>query len=111
MGAWNAARADDRRGSMTSSGDRPRWWQQARRRAGSRSFVSRSVRHAVTLLALGLVIEYLVLPPLAGAGNSLHLLCKVNLGYASAGVVLEDAALLAFSQLTRAVLPHRAAPR
>ena len=91
---------------MTSSGDRPRWWQQARRRAGSRSFLSRSVRHAVTLLALGLVIEYLVLPQLAGAGKSLHLLSQVNLGYAAAGVVLEAAALLAYSQLTSAVLPH-----
>src|SRR5438105_2201468 len=111
MGAWNAARADDRRGSMTSSGDRPRWWQQARRRAGSRSFVSRSVRHAVTLLALGLVIEYLVLPQLAGAGKSLHVLSRVHLGYAAAGVLLEAAALLAYSQLTRAVLPHGAPSR
>jgi uncharacterized protein (TIRG00374 family) len=96
---------------MTSADDRSRWWQHARRRAGSKSFLSRSVRHAVTILALGLVIEYLVLPQLAGAGKSLHLISQLNLGYAAAGVVLEAAALLAYSQLTRAVLPHGAPSR
>lgn len=96
---------------MTRGDDRPRWWRRPRRRAGGRSLLSRSVRHAVTLLALGLVIEYLVLPQLAGAGKSLHLLSQVNLGYAASGVVLEAAALLAYSQLTRAVLPHGAPSR
>jgi hypothetical protein len=96
---------------MTSTDERSRWWRNVRRRAGSKSFVSRSVRHAVTLLALGLVIEYLVLPQLAGAGRSLHLISQVNLGYAAAGVILEAAALLAYSQLTRAVLPHGAPSR
>jgi hypothetical protein len=96
---------------MTSADDRSRWWQHARRRAGSKSILSRSVRHAVTILALGLVIEYLVLPQLAGAGKSLHLISQLNFGYAAAGVVLEAAALLAYSQLTRAVLPHGAPSR
>ena len=80
MGACDAARVHDRQGSMTSTDERPRWWHHARRRAGSKSLLSRSLRHAVTLLALGLVIEYLVLPQLAGAGKSLHLLSEVNLG-------------------------------
>jgi hypothetical protein len=101
---------------MTSTDDRSRWWHHARRRAGSnragsKSLLSRSVRHALTILALGLVVEYLVLPQLAGAGRSLHLISQVNVGYAAAGVVLEAAALLAYSQLTRAVLPHGAPSR
>jgi uncharacterized protein (TIRG00374 family) len=96
---------------MTSTDERPSWWRHARRRAGSKSILSRSVRHAVTLLVLGLVIEYLVLPQLAGADKALHLLSQVNLGYAASGVVLEAAALLAYAQLTRAVLPHGAPSR
>jgi uncharacterized protein (TIRG00374 family) len=93
---------------MTSTDDQP---HDAQRRARSRSILSRSVRHAVTLLVLGLVIEYLVLPQLAGAGKALHLLGQVNLGYAAGGVVLEIAAWLAYAQLTRAVLPHTAPAR
>ncbi|HWC39218.1 MAG TPA: lysylphosphatidylglycerol synthase transmembrane domain-containing protein [Acidimicrobiales bacterium] len=96
---------------MTTTDDQPRWWRHARRRAGSKSILSRSVRHAVTLLVLALVIEYLVLPQLAGADKALHLLSQVNLGYAAAGVLLEVAAWLAYAQLTRAVLPHAAPSR
>jgi uncharacterized protein (TIRG00374 family) len=96
---------------MTTTDDQPRWWHHARRRAGSKSILSRSLRHAVTLLVLALVIEYLVLPQLAGAGKALHLLSQVNLGYAAGGVVLEAAAWLAYAQLTHAVLPHVAPSR
>jgi uncharacterized protein (TIRG00374 family) len=96
---------------MTSTDDQPRGSYHARGRSRRKSILSRSVRHAVTLLALGLVIEYLVLPQLAGAGKALHLLSEVNLGYAAAGVVLEIAAWVAYAQLTRAVLPHGAPSR
>jgi uncharacterized protein (TIRG00374 family) len=91
---------------MTNTDGRARWWQHARRRARGKSLLGRSLRHAVTLLAFALVVEYLVLPQLAGASKSLNLLSEVNLGYAAAGVLLEGAALLAYAQLTRAVLPH-----
>jgi uncharacterized protein (TIRG00374 family) len=94
-----------------STEPRPRRWGDLRRRGRKGSLLSRSLRHAITLLVLGLVIEYLVLPQLAGAGKSVHLLSEVNLGYVAGGVLLEAAALLAYSQLTRAVLPHGAPSR
>jgi uncharacterized protein (TIRG00374 family) len=76
-----------------------------RRLATSRSIVSRSVRHGLTLFVVALLVEYVVLPQLAGARNSLHLLDHVHPLYAAAGVLLEAGALLAYAQLTRSVLP------
>ena len=57
-----------------------------------------------------LVVEYAVLPQLAGAGKSLHLLASVHVGWLLAGVGLEAAALLSYAQLTRAVLPQKGNP-
>jgi hypothetical protein len=55
----------------------------------------RRLRHSVRRLGLGivglLVLEYLVLPELAGARESLHLLAKVNLAYLALGLALEGA--------------------
>jgi hypothetical protein len=52
-----------------------------------------------------LIVEYLVLPQIAGARKSLHLLADVNTGWLAAGLGLELAALIAYAQLTRAVMP------
>jgi uncharacterized protein (TIRG00374 family) len=52
-----------------------------------------------------LVVEYLVLPQLAGARRALHTLLGVNLGLVAVAVVLEAASLLAYAQLTRSTLP------
>jgi hypothetical protein len=71
----------------------------------------RSVRRVVLALALFLVIEYLVLPQIAGARRSFGLLSDVNLRYVLAGLGLEAASLVAYAQLTRGVLPRTAAPR
>ena len=64
-------------------------------------FTIRGVKGALLVL----VLEYLVLPQLAGARKSLHVLSNVNLAWLAAGVGLEFVALLAFAKLTESVLP------
>ncbi|HEX9530403.1 MAG TPA: hypothetical protein VF954_04640, partial [Acidimicrobiales bacterium] len=64
----------------------------------------RPIRRGVMVLLLLLVAEYLVLPQLAGARRSAHLLTRVNGLYLGAGVLLELSALVAYAELTRAVL-------
>jgi hypothetical protein len=57
------------------------------------------------LLAFLLILEYLVLPQLAGARRSLHLIADANVWCLIGGLLLEIAAILAYGQLTRVVLP------
>ena len=74
----------------------------------------RRVWDSVRRIAFGLItlllVEYLVLPQLAGARKSLHLLSKVNIGYLAAGLALEAGAIVAYAQLTRSVLPRPSRP-
>src|SRR5436305_115402 len=60
----------------------------------------RRVWDSVRRIAFGLItlllIEYLVLPQLAGARKSLHLLSKVNFAYLVAGLALEGGAIVAY---------------
>jgi hypothetical protein len=70
----------------------------------------RALRRALTILVFFLVLEYLVFPQIAGARRAASLLSNINLALAAAGVGLEAAALLAYAELTRAVLPHETAP-
>ena len=72
--------------------------------------VPRSLRRVVLGLVLVLVLEYLVLPQIAGARRSLGLLSDVNLVYVLAGFGLVGASLVAYAQLTRGVLPRDTAP-
>lgn len=65
----------------------------------------RPVWHLGRLLILALLIEYLVLPQLAGPRKLLTLLDQVNPLLLLAGVGLEAGALMAYGLLTRAVLP------
>lgn len=75
-------------------------------RTGSgRRRLRREVKWGVGAFALVLVLEYLVLPQLGGVGRSLRQLDKVNVAYLVAGFVLESLALMAYAELTRAVLP------
>jgi uncharacterized protein (TIRG00374 family) len=62
------------------------------------------------LLCILLVIEYLILPQIAGVRKSLSLLSQVDLTFVIAGVLLEGAALCAYAQLTRAVIPRGDGP-
>jgi len=68
------------------------------------------LRRGAAVFVVVLIVEYLVLPQIAGARKSLHLLAEVRVGYLVAALGLELAALLAYAQLTRSVLP-RGAPR
>src|SRR3954453_6557621 len=86
--------------ARTRSRSNPRSPSPARRR----------ISRAVMLFALALVIEYLVLPQLAGARKELHLLSQVNTGFLIAGVLLVAAALVAYACLTRAMLPRDQRP-
>ncbi|MEA2485495.1 MAG: putative heme transporter [Actinomycetota bacterium] len=62
------------------------------------------------VLAIFLVVEYLILPQIAGVRKSLSLLSQVDLPFVLAGVLLEAAALCAYAQLTRAVIPRGQGP-
>lgn len=66
--------------------------------------------HVGKLLVLALIVEYLVLPQLAGTRKSLHLVSQVKPIYLLLGVVLEAAALVAYSEMTRTVLPEESNP-
>lgn len=84
---------------VESSGD------QAQRRGGWRRRLPRPVWTVGRLLVLALLIEYLVVPQLAGPRKVIHLLAEVNPALLLVGVVLEGAALVAYGMLTRVILP------
>ena len=67
--------------------------------------LARPIKRVLFGLALFLVIEYLVLPQIAGMRKSLALLGRVNVGFVVLGLVLEGAALLAYAKLTESVIP------
>ena len=70
----------------------------------------RRVRRVVALLAIAFVVQFLVLPQLADAREALDLLGGVRAGWLVAGVVLEAAAIAAYAQLTRTLLPAGSRP-
>ena len=79
--------------------------------APRRRRVRRQVKWGLYAVGFFLILEYLVLPQLAGARKSVNLLGRVNTVYVIAGVVLETAALVSYSQLTDTVLHHEGPPR
>ncbi len=81
-----------------AAGSRPK-------RRGLRGRLPRPVWTVGRLLILALLLEYLVVPQLAGPRKVVHLLTQVNPGLLVAGVGLEAAALIAYGKLTQAVLP------
>ena len=76
-----------------------------RRRRGLRAILPAPVWHVGRLLLLALLVEYLVVPQLAGPRKLAHLLTEVNPLLLLAGVVLEAGALASYSELTRTVIP------
>lgn len=68
------------------------------------------MRRIVELLVLAVVIEYLVLPQLAGTHNWLSLLANANWWWVGAGLGAELASLVAFSLATRVLLPAEQRP-
>jgi uncharacterized protein (TIRG00374 family) len=57
------------------------------------------------LLVAALVVEFLVLPQLAGSRKALDLVREVDWRWLVAGALLEIASLTAYAQLTRSLLP------
>ncbi len=67
-------------------------------------------RRTAALLITAAVVEYFVLPQLAGARSDWHLLSRVSSGFLVLGLGLELASLVSYSALTRCVLPDRSRP-
>src|SRR5688572_26225716 len=70
----------------------------------------RRLRRLAMLLVFAFVVQYLALPQLAGARKALHLLGDVQPQWLVLGTLLEVAAILAYAQLTRTVLPAGSRP-
>jgi hypothetical protein len=85
--------------------------QEDRTTPRRRSRVRNQVKWGIYAVGLFLVLEYLVLPQLNGARQSLNLLGRINIAYVIAGVALEAAALVSYSQLTYTVLRREGPPR
>lgn len=75
------------------------------KRRGLRALLPAPIWHVGRLLILALIVEYLVVPQLAGPRKVAHLITQVNPLLLLAGVGLEAGALLCYGQLTRTVLP------
>jgi uncharacterized protein (TIRG00374 family) len=76
---------------------RPRW-------------LPRPVLHIGRVLLLALIIEYLVVPNIAGTRKAVHLLSQVSPLYLLIGLLLEIASIVAYAALTRTVLGHERSP-
>ena len=70
----------------------------------------RSLRRVAAVLIGLVVVEYLVLPQVAGARHSLHLLASVSIVDLVLAVLLEGGAIVAYAKLTQATLPRAQAP-
>ncbi len=72
--------------------------------------VPRPVRRIGTVLVVAALVEFFVLPQVAGARRAAHLLGGVNPALVALAVAFEVAALLVYFQLTRSLLPRGARP-
>jgi uncharacterized protein (TIRG00374 family) len=84
--------------SGVASQPRHRWWHRG-------PFVRREVRVSVGTLLVFLFVFYVAMPLLASHRAEVNSLTHINIAYLALGVVLEIAALAAYTQLTHAVLP------
>jgi uncharacterized protein (TIRG00374 family) len=71
----------------------------------ARFSVPKAFSRVITLTLLALVVDYLVLPQVAGARKALHLVSHMNALLALLGLGLEVLSLVAYAQLTRSLLP------
>ncbi|HLI01831.1 MAG TPA: YbhN family protein [Acidimicrobiales bacterium] len=79
-------------------------------RRGLLRFVPRPLRRLGRVLIVALIIEYLVVPQIAGTRDALHTLLRVNGAWLALGVALEAVSLAAYAQLLRTVLPQENDP-
>jgi uncharacterized protein (TIRG00374 family) len=70
-----------------------------------RALLPRPIWQVGRVLLIVLIIEYLVVPQLAGPRKVAHLITEVNPFLLLAGVGLEVLSLISYAQLTRTVLP------
>ena len=75
-----------------------RWWHRG-------PFVRREVRLSVGTVLVFLFVFYVAFPLLASHRPEVNALAHINIAYLALGVLLEIAALAAYTQLTHAVLP------
>lgn len=78
---------------------------RSRNRRGIRGILPKPVWQIGRLLIVALLIEYLVVPQLAGPRKVVHLIAEVNPLLLLAGVGLEVASILAYGRLTASILP------
>jgi uncharacterized protein (TIRG00374 family) len=78
--------------------------QEAPTGASTRSPIWRWLRSGALILVLFAIVDYLVLPQLAGTRHALKLLDQIRPGWVVVGVVVEVLSLISYSLLTRTVL-------
>ncbi len=72
-----------------------------------RSLVRRFTIRSIKVVAIILIIEYLVLPQVAGARKTLSLIQHLNFAYVGVALIAEVAALVSYAYLTISVLPKQ----
>jgi uncharacterized protein (TIRG00374 family) len=82
----------------------------ARPRRRRLPWLPRPVLHIGRVLLLALVVEYLVVPNIAGTRKAVQLLSQVSPRYLLIGLLLEIASIVAYAELTRTVLGHGRSP-
>ncbi len=78
--------------------------------AKRRRWLPRTVRHLAELLLVGFIVEYFVVPQIGGTHKALHVLTSVNPFLPVLGVLLEVLSLVAYFELTRALIPRSSDP-
>jgi len=69
------------------------------------------VRYILRVAVVAVVVEYLLVPQLAGTRNSWHLLLGADFVFLAAAAACEAASLLAYAALTRRLIPAHERPR
>lgn len=75
-----------------------------------RRFLPAPIWHVGKLLIVALIVEYLVLPQVAGTRKAIKLLGNVHPAWLLLGVLLQGLCLLAYTQMTRYILPRDSNP-
>ncbi|MCU1345120.1 MAG: hypothetical protein JWL70_1386 [Acidimicrobiia bacterium] len=70
----------------------------------------RSLRRLLSGAALLVVVEYLVLPQIAGTRRAVHLLAGVSPALVALGIAIEVTSWMSYAQLTRSLLPTAGRP-
>ena len=85
-------------------------WPARLVQALARHHVPLPLRHVIRLGVVAVVVEYLLVPQIAGTRRSWHLLVHANFYYLVAAAVAEAAALFVYAALTWQLLPEGQRP-